>query len=515
MRKSGINRRVFLRMGLGAGAGLALWELSQRAFKDAGARSAAALMAFNETGLSQDEMGRILALALARGGEYADIFLEFSVSTRISFDQDRVKDVGVEVVSGGAVHLLADGRTSFHATEDLSYEGLAGAARAVAGPQAAGRGPGLPPLRRLEAPGLYDVAAPAAGEAFDSKQRLMLRMIEAARNADPRVLTTQATYRDSLRFIALATSTGVMAYDTQPTVEAHLTASAADERSGKSGVGNFNGGGHYGFEYFKAHPPESLGQAAAREALRQMEGVQAPSGEMPVVLGPGYSGVLLHEAVGHGLEADFNLLGYSTYANRLGETVASPLCTVSDNGRKHGLNGAINFDDEGVPSRDNMLIEGGRLAGYMHSRETASSMGAEPTGNGRRQGFGSPPLPRMTNTYLHAGDSDPEEIIRSVNYGIYARDFANGTVNTLTGDFNFTPTEAYLIEGGRITAPLLNVLLLGNGSEILKRISMVGHDLQFSDNLWDCGKMGQYVPVSVGTPTVKISSMTVGGSQEQ
>jgi TldD protein len=247
-------------------------------------------------------------------------------------------------------------------------------------------------------------------------------------------------------------------------------------------------------------------------ARHKMEARGAPSGELPVVLGPAYSGVLLHEAVGHGLEADFNLRGYSAYSNRLGEEVCSRLCTIYDDGRRAGLNGSINFDDEGVPSSKTMLIDRGRLVGYMHSRETASKMGVKPTGNGRRQTYNFPPMPRMTNTYLENGETPPDEIIRSINYGIYARFFSGGSVNITTGDFTFVPIEAFLIESGRITTPLSNVLLLGNGPEILSRVSMVGNDMQISDNLWACGKQGQAVPVTIGTPTLKIDSMTVGGN---
>jgi TldD protein len=243
-----------------------------------------------------------------------------------------------------------------------------------------------------------------------------------------------------------------------------------------------------------------------------LEGVAAPSGQLPVVLGPAYSGVLMHEAVGHGLEADLNVKGYSAYSGRLGELVASPLCTIYDDGRRQNLNGSINFDDEGVPSSRTPLIERGRLTGYLHSRETAAKMKAPLTGNGRRQSFSYPPLPRMTNTYLEKGETPSEEIIRSVKFGIYARTFSGGSVDINTGDFTFIPIEAFLIEKGRITAPLKKVILLGNGPEIMNRVAMVGDDLELSDLLWDCGKQGQMVPVTVGTPTIKVDTITVGGN---
>jgi TldD protein len=315
-----------------------------------------------------------------------------------------------------------------------------------------------------------------------------------------------------MRFVTVATSSGVIAHDTQPLIQVFVNVSARDDDSGKAGRGSFTGGGHYGSEYFQTHSPESLARRAVEMARHQMQARGGPSGELPVVLGPAYSGVLLHEAVGHGLEADFNLRGYSAYSNRRGEVVASKLCTIYDDGRRPNLNGSINFDDEGIVSSKTPLIEQGRLVGYMHSRETALKMGVQPTGNGRRQSYNFPPMPRMTNTYLENGDSAPDDIIRSVDYGIYARFFSGGNVNITTGDFTFVPLEAFLIESGRLTAPLSNLLLLGNGPEILNRVSMVGNDMQISDNLWACGKQGQAIPVTIGTPTLKVDSMTVGGN---
>lgn len=500
-----------LQAGLGAGAGLALWELYRLGIGSRGGRATASRLALEDLGIGREELRRVLAAALERGGQYADVFIERSFSSYMAFDGERLQNAGVESVSGAAVRVTAGGRTTFRATGDLTPEGLMSAAR-EAGAAAGSGGARVGPLSRPPLPDLYPASTPALSEPLKDKEAFLARAVAAARSFDPRVHTARASYRDTLRFITVASSEGVVADDTQPLIKLNVTVAAADAEKSRTGLGTFSGGGHYGLEYFAEHPPERLGRRAAEIARHQLEAVPAPGGELPVVLGPAYSGVLLHEAVGHGLEADFNVKNYSAYSGRLGQVVASPLCTIYDEGRRPGLNGSINFDDEGVASSKTLLIEGGRLAGYMHSRETAAKMKAAPTGNGRRQGFGYPPLPRMTNTYLLGGEAEPDDVIRSVAFGVYARAFAGGSVNITTGDFTFVPTEAYLIEGGRLTAPLSNVVLLGNGPAILNRVSMVGNDMEISDNLWECGKQGQMIPVTVGTPTVKVDALTVGGS---
>jgi TldD protein len=255
------------------------------------------------------------------------------------------------------------------------------------------------------------------------------------------------------------------------------------------------------------------GREAARVAIAMLDAVDAPAGEMPVVLGPGDSGILLHEAVGHGLEADFNRKQTSNYTGQIGKQVASPLCTVVDDGTIVSSRGAINVDDEGYAGQKNVLIENGILVGYMHDRLSAKHYKIQPTGNGRRESFRAMPLPRMTNTSLYGGKDDPDEIIKSVKRGVYAKRFSGGQVNISNGDFVFSLSESYLIEDGKLTAPLKGVNLIGNGPDVLRRVDMLGSDYQLSDGIWTCGKDGQSVPVNVGTPTVRIASITVGGTQ--
>jgi len=506
------SRRHFLQAGLAAGTGFALWELYRLGISNKLDRNAASLQAFKEIGLDQDHLRKLLDIALAEGGEYADVFLETSLGSYLGFNGEQFQNSGLESVSGAAIRVSARGGTSFRAVTDLSWKSLTQAAREAGAAARSDVRLTATSLKPLQTPNLYPAASPALYESIDEKQKLLNRVVESAHKAYEHVRVAVAFYRDTLRFLTVATSDGVFAYDTQPLLKITISVAAADPNTGKKGTCYFNSGGHYGLEYFQRHPPEQLGQRAIEIVRNQMEGVAAPSGQLPVVLGPAYSGVLMHEAVGHGLEADFNVKGYSAYSGRIGELVASPLCTVYDDGRRENLNGSINFDDEGVPSSRTLLIDRGRLTGYLHSRETAAQMKAALTGNGRRQSFAYPPLPRMTNTYLEKGDTPSEEIIRSVKFGIYARTFAGGAVNIATGDFTFIPTEAFLIEKGRVTAPLGNVILLGNGPEIMNRVVMVGDDLEISDLLWDCGKNGQMVPVTVGTPTIKVETMTVGGN---
>jgi TldD protein len=309
------------------------------------------------------------------------------------------------------------------------------------------------------------------------------------------------------------TSDGRMSFDQLPLIRYGVYAVA--EQGDKRQAGSSGGGGRFGMDYFNRDnaDPEFHGREAARIAIAMLDSVEAPAGELEVVLAPGDSGILLHEAVGHGLEADFNRKKTSNYSGQLGNMVASELCTVVDDGTITSSRGSINVDDEGSVGRENVLIEDGKLVGYMHDRLSARHFGVDPSGNGRRQSFRHMPLPRMTNTSLRPGDHDPSEIIESVKRGVFAVKFSGGQVNISNGDFVFSLTESYLIEDGVITAPLKGVNLIGNGPEVLREVSMLGNDYALSDGIWTCGKEGQSVPVGVGTPTVKIDKITVGGTQ--
>ncbi len=307
------------------------------------------------------------------------------------------------------------------------------------------------------------------------------------------------------------TSDGKLARDVQPLVRFGVRAIA--EKDGKRQDGSSGGGGRTTMGYFDAKTPEWHARQAAEQAIVMLGAQEAPAGTMEVVLAPGDSGILLHEAVGHGLEADFNRKGTSNYSGQIGNEVASDLCTVIDDASLLQGRGTINVDDEGNEPRSSTLIENGKLVGYMHDRFSAAHYNLAPSGNGRRESFAASPMPRMTNTILMAGPHDPEEIVRSVKKGVYAKKFGGGQVDIANGDFVFSLTEGYMIEDGKITAPLKGVNLIGNGPEVLRKVSMLGHDVEVSDGIWTCGKDGQSVPVGVGCPTIKISAITVGGTK--
>jgi TldD protein len=334
----------------------------------------------------------------------------------------------------------------------------------------------------------------------------------AARAADPRVKQVIASLGSEDVVVLIAGPSGWTMGDLRPLTRLSVTVIA--EENGKREIGGYGGGGRVAFDWFLENERwKHFTSEAVRQAVLKLGAVDAPAGTMTVVLGPGWPGILLHEAVGHGLEGDFNRKGTSAFSGRLGQKVASELVTVVDDGTMANRRGSLNVDDEGVPTRSNVLIENGVLRAYMQDRLNARLMGQEPTGNGRRESYAHPPMPRMTNTFMLAGQDDPEEIIRSVDHGLYAVNFGGGQVDITSGKFVFSASEAYLIEGGRVTAPVKGATLIGNGPDALSRVSRVGHDLKMDEGVGTCGKEGQSVPVGVGLPTIRIDGITVGGTQ--
>ena len=461
--------------------------------------------------IDADLAQRLLRVALDRGGDYADLFFEYSVSGSYGYDEQILKSVGRAVSLGLGVRVMKGDATGYAYCEDLDFEAMKKAAETAA--QIASGESQLAPLsvsvRRT--PKYYQVAEESLEVAGEVKKSILERADRAARAVDPRIVRVDASFSESVREILIANSEGHMARDRQPMIRFGVRVIAEDKGNRQSG--SSGGGGRMGLEYFELTSPEWHAQEAARQALQMLDAREAPAGEMDVVLGPGDSGILLHEAVGHGLEADFNRKKTSNYSDRIGELVASELCTVVDDAAVQDSRGSINVDDEGFLPARATLIEHGVLRGYMQDRHSAQFFGIGPTGHGRRESFRSHPMPRMTNTMLLAGQDDPEDIIRSVTRGVYARKFGGGQVDISNGDFVFSLTEGYLIEDGKVTAPLKGVNLIGNGPDVMRRVVMLGHDFERSDGIWTCGKEGQSVPVGVGCPTIKISSMTVGGTQ--
>lgn len=454
---------------------------------------------------------RLLATALSDGGDYADLFFEYRAAGSYGLDEGILKSAGRSVTMGLGVRVMKGDATGYAYVQQLTPESMKHAATTAAKIASGG---GAPAPIALSVPGLparYDVEALSLEVEGAAKRDLLVRADRAARAADPRIIRVEASLAEELRELLIATSTGVLVRDRQPLIRFSVRVIAQDgdrRESGSSG-----GGGRTSLSYFDTHTPEAHALEAVRHALVMLDARESPAGELPVVLGPGDSGILLHEAVGHGLEADFNRKRTSTYTDRIGEVVASELCTVVDDATLAGSRGSINVDDEGLLPQAAVLIDRGKLAGYMHDRHSAEHFGTLPTGNGRRESFQSHPMPRMTNTLLLAGPHDPEEILRSVKRGIYAAKFGGGQVDIGNGNFVFSLTEGYLIEDGKKTAPLKGVNLIGNGPEVMCRVSMLGNDMQTSDGIWTCGKDGQSVPVGVGCPTIKIDAVTVGGTQ--
>lgn len=456
---------------------------------------------------------RLLGAALDSGGEHADLYFEYRSGSDISFEEGRVRTVGRAIVIGLGVRVVRGDASGYAYTEELSENRMLDAARTAGQIASAGGAPAPVALATKSLPSFYPVRELSLARPGEEKVALLRRADAAARAFDPRIVRVEAGFAEGWSDVLVVSSDGTMARDRQPMVRFGISAVAEEKgkrQSGRSGTAK-----RRGLDLF-AEPgatPEDHGREAARLAIAMLHAEEAPAGPMEVVLAAGESGILLHEAVGHGLEADFNRKQTSNYSGQMGKQVASTLCTVVDDATLASARGSINVDDEGIPGGRNVLIEKGILVGYMQDRISARHFGVKPTGNGRRESFRHPPMPRMTNTMLLAGNEDPQDIIASVGRGVYAKRFSGGQVNISNGDFVFALTESYLIEDGKLGAPLRGVNLIGNGPEVLRNVTMVGHDFLLSDGTWTCGKDGQSVPVGIGTPTVKIKEITVGGTR--
>ena len=463
-------------------------------------------------GLDDAALDQAFARLLTPGIDFADLYFQHSRHESWALDDGIVKEGSHSIEQGVGVRAVSGEKTGFAYSDDIRLESLldaASAARAIAraGQQASAAVRGVRNGRTLYAP-----MDPMDTLDNDAKVRLLREVDAFVRAADSRVIQVSVSLAGVLDTVLVARSDGVLAGDVRPLVRCNVQVIV--EHQGRREQGYAGGGGRYGYpELLQSGRALDFAREALRQAVVNLDAVDAPAGQMPVVLGPGWPGVLLHEAVGHGLEGDFNRKGTSTYAGRMGEQVASTLCTIVDDGTLTGRRGSLNLDDEGCPTQCTTLIEQGRLVGYMQDSLNARLMGLAPTGNGRRESFAALPMPRMTNTYMLAGPHDPEEIIRSVSRGLYAPNFGGGQVDITSGKFVFSASEAYLIEQGRITAPVKGATLIGVGPETMNRVCMVGNDLRLDEGVGICGKDGQSVPVGVGQPTLKIEQLTVGGTR--
>ncbi len=463
-------------------------------------------------GLTETDLERYLATALAEGGDYADLYFEYTTTCSILLDESLVKTATEGISMGCGVRVLAGEQTGYAYTDDLAPEKILKTARIAARIASGPARVSAVGLSTIEPPNnFYPVASPSTDRDLKEKVDLVARADAAARAYDPRIRQVRVSFGDQIRHVLIAGSDGRVVTDFQPLVR--LSVFTIAQQNGNLQSGSSGGGGRVGLEFFRgAKGPEHFAREAARQAIVQLGAQEAPAGEMEVVLGPGWPGILLHEAVGHGLEADFNRKGISAFSGRMGERVASELCTVVDDGTLPDRRGSLNVDDEGAPTQKTLLIEKGVLRGYLQDKLSADVMKTTRTGNGRRESYEHIPLPRMTNTYMLAGPEDPQDIIRSVRRGLYAVYFGGGQVDITNGKFVFSASEAYLIEQGRITAPVKGATLIGDGPTVLTRVTAVGNDLQLDPGIGTCGKDGQSVPVGVGIPTLKVSRLTVGGT---
>jgi TldD protein len=463
-------------------------------------------------GLDLASLDRALGELMSRKLDYGDLYFQSTRYESWSVEDGTVKEGVYSIDQGVGVRAVSGEKTGFAYADQLDLESLLDAAHAARGiAQAAGNGR-VKVARAVQGKALYPAVDPLPSLEDREKVDLLADLDRYVRTLDPRIIQVVGSLAGVYELVLIQSSDGVLAADIRPLVRLNL--SVIIEKDGRREQGYAGGGGRGDFGLVTQ---SGMAERVAREAVRQanvnLEAVQAPAGNMPVVLGSGWPGVLLHEAIGHGLEGDFNRKGTSAFTGRIGERVATPLCTVVDDGTLPGRRGSLSIDDEGVPTACTTLIEGGVLKGYIQDKLNAGLMKSAPTGNGRRESYAFAPMPRMTNTYMLAGESDPEEIIASVKRGLYAPNFGGGQVDITSGKFVFSASEAYLIEHGKKTRPVKGAMLIGSGPEVLTRVSMVGNDLELDPGIGVCGKDGQSVPVGVGQPTLKIDSMTVGGTE--
>ena len=462
-------------------------------------------------GLTEADMARALGEIFTHKVDYADLYFQYTRSEGWSLEEGIVKTGSFSIGQGVGVRAISGEKTAFAYSDTLSSDALLSSARAVRSiaRQGAGRQKvmaGEPAVTH----DLYPAIDPLNTLTAPDKVALLGRVEAMARAADPHIIQVMAGLGAEYDVILVAGSDGRLAADVRPLVRLSLTVIA--ERDGRREMGHGGGGGRAGLDYFTDDILRSYVQRATHEALTNLKAKPAPAGEMTVVLGSGWPGILLHEAVGHGLEGDFNRKGSSVFAGRIGERVASKGVTVVDDGTLADRRGSLNIDDEGNATQRNVLIEDGILKGYMQDSMNARLMKTAVTGNGRRESYAHLPMPRMTNTYMLAGQQPPAEIIASVKKGLYAVNFGGGQVDITSGKFVFSTSEAYMIENGKVTYPVKGATLIGSGPEAMTRVSMIGNDLQLDSGVGTCGKEGQSVPVGVGMPTVRMEGLTVGGT---
>ena len=507
-----MKRREFIKTGSAVTAGITtipLW-LSQCNSKNMS--KGVNLITPEVFTVAKEDLQKLINLAMANGADHADLFFEYSVSSSLRMEEDIVKDVSRNISLGMGVRVVKGEQIGYAHSDDLSFEKMAEAAKTASFIAKNPSKVKIADINMIPKKNLYKTTNLAVDADLKSKLKLIEKANTIAKSFDRKVTKTYVSIFDNMKHIMYFDSDGKFFTDIQPMAIMRVYVVTKDGEK-RQGAGSSRAG-REGLELFEkpGNRPEDIAKEAATIAVKNLDAVSAPAGPQTIVLGAGESGVLLHEAVGHGLEADFNRKKLSNYSGQVGNKVASEHCTIVDSGIYENLRGSINIDDEGNLPQETVLIEKGILKGYMHDEMSAKAMKTKITGNGRRESYAHPPIPRMTNTFMRGGKYTPEEVISSVKYGIFAKRFGGGQVDITKGDFTFGVYEAYLIENGKLTAPLKDLTLIGNGPEVMRKVTMVANDPTISPGSWTCGKNGQSVPVSVGIPTAKVSEITVGGT---
>ena len=461
-------------------------------------------------GLDERSVQRALAAIFEHDADFADVYFQYVRSESFALEEGIVKSGSFVIEQGVGVRAVSGEKTAFAYSDDISLPALESAARATRAIARSGGETRTAVARRAAARQLYAPLDPIASLADAEKVALLERLEAFARQADPRVKQVIAGLAGEYEVVLVARSDGLIAADVRPLVRLSLQVIAED--GGRREQGSAGGGGRFDYGYFTDDVLQDFARKAVHQAVTNLDARPAPAGTMTVVLGPGWPGILLHEAIGHGLEGDFNRKGTSAFTGRIGERVAAPGVTVVDDGTLARRRGSLNIDDEGNATQCTVLIENGILKGYLQDSLNARLMGVAETGNGRRESYAHIPMPRMTNTCMLNGDRDPEEIVRSVKRGLYAVNFGGGQVDIVSGKFVFSAAEAFMIEDGRLTYPVKGATLIGSGPDVLKHVSMIGNDMRLDPGVGTCGKDGQSVPVGVGQPTLRIDGLTVGGT---
>jgi TldD protein len=462
-------------------------------------------------GMDISDLQKTLGQIMTHSIDQADLYFESSRSESWVMEEGIIKEGSHSIAQGVGVRAISGEKTGFAYSDEIVLPALTSAAKAARSIASSGNNGNLQAWQTKQTPALYITNDPIDSIPADQKVALLKKLDVLARKKDSRVQQVVASLGGEHTTVLIAGIDGTFTADVRPLVR--LNVSVIVEENGKRERGTAGGGGRFGYEYFQNDELlNSYVDEAVDQAIINLDAVAAPAGSTTVVLGPGWPGILLHEAIGHGLEGDFNRKGTSAFSNRLGERIATDQVTVVDDGTMPNRRGSLSVDDEGIPSQCTTLIENGILKNYMQDKHNARLMGMTPTGNGRRESYAHLPMPRMTNTYMLAGKHDPEEIIKSVDKGVYATQFGGGQVDITNGTFVFSASQAWLIENGKITAPIKGATLIGNGPDVLTRVSMVGNNLELDAGIGTCGKDGQSVPVGVGQPTIRIDDLTVGGT---